>query len=166
MKLCSLFVLIYSIALIKQNIIDLFGGQNKIISPLLYSLLQLTAGVQGTASSKEGLNSEFGRLGLIESNIDSEVEVSGRLTVSYSRIELVNLKDSTKKPFEQIEESYRKLVKHPIDKKCVAAIFLILQACISELGKSDATCKMLRRNHNIVKKQVKNYKVVTEKYSF
>ena len=165
MKLCNLFVFIYSIALIKQNIIDLFGGQNKIISPLLYSLLQLTAGVQGTAGSREDLNSEFGGLSLIEDEIDGEAEASGRQTVSYSHAELVSLKDSTKEPFKKIEESYRRLVEHPVDKECVAAMFLILQACISELGRSDAFCKMLRRNYNIVRKQVKNYKVVTEKYA-
>ncbi|TRY51980.1 Uncharacterized protein CTYZ_00002132 [Cryptosporidium tyzzeri] len=165
MKLCSLFVLIYSIALIKQNIIDLFGGQNKIISPLLYSLLQLTAGVQGTVGSGEDLNSEFSRLNLIDGEIDGEAEASGILTVSYSHAELVSLKDSTKGPFEKIEELYRRLVEHPVDKECVAAIFLILQVCISELGRSDAFCKMLRKNYNIVKKQVKNYKAVTKKYA-
>ncbi|KAK9173112.1 hypothetical protein CmeUKMEL1_08090 [Cryptosporidium meleagridis] len=165
MKISNLLVLIYSIVLIRQNIIDLLGDQNKIISPLLYSLLQLTTGAQDTVSSGEDLESEFGRLGLVENGVDNEVEASERPAVSFSRIELLSLKDSTREPFEKIEKLHRTLVKHPINKECVAAIFLILQACISELGKSEDICKILRKNYRIVKKQERNYKAITQKYS-
>ncbi|KAH8581508.1 uncharacterized protein ELE39_000569 [Cryptosporidium sp. chipmunk genotype I] len=172
MRLYNLLASIYFLPLIKQSVINSSVDLSKILSPLSYSILQLTSGIGSADNSQSGLESEFKRLCAIgcggenakTTRVGTESNGVNQM-VTYSHLELINLKSSTKDPFKRLEKSYQKLLKHPVNEECVSSVFLILKVCISELGLQSAICKVIKKNFKIVKKYEKNYKSVRSKYT-
>lgn len=159
MKFCYLIVLFYCLTCSQRGGVYYSDSFNGSTVQALSSLLQLTSGAQGkSGESPETLESEFQRLGKIDDDYEDTVDGdSGNRQALYTLGELLELKETMRGPFIELELMHNELTEHAIDQACISAFSLILELCNDKPLKGNSFCGVLKKIFKRLKKAQKHY---------